>query len=177
MKIMREIMGQSITIELTAEEMAKIAEEVRTNEDKTYIKAWLTENGYENADEIPKSLMDEVIEKFQSERKGLDESMGTNQIPAVESAVRYFAEELSEYKEKWKVYSKTVTLTMTKEYTIRARNEDEANNIFDNWSENHSSSMVDDLTEDVEFNGEWDYGDAYEEDSDPDHADITEEDV
>ena len=178
MKITREIMGQMIEIDLTEEEMAKIAEEVQTNEDRIYVNAWLTVNGYENADEIPKSLMAELVERYQLERKGLDEGMGTNQIPAVEAAVQYFAEELAEYKEKWKVFTKKVTLTLTREYTIRARNQEESDRIFDRWSENHSRQMADDLTENAEYMGEYDYGSSYEDEcADPDDAEISEEDV
>ena len=182
MKITREIIingeSQNVEYKLTGIELERAYREYKYDEDERYVLAWLKENGYERWDEIDAETVRDRIARYQQEREALDESMGTNQILAVEAMVNNeFKALLEQYKEKWKVFGKEVTLTLTKEYTIKAKNKEDAERIFEAWSDSRHGmdQIMCELTEDVQYDG-----DAYEEDAsvcDPDNADISEEDV
>ena len=79
----------------------------------------------------------------------------------------------------WKVFSKEVTLTLTHEYTIKAKNREDADRIFNAWTEtrNGVDTMESDFEDEI-GNGDWDYGYAYEDEyTDPNYADISKEDL
>ena len=167
MKISREVMGNSMDIVLTEAEIDRIFNEELARRNKNELISMLEDKGYEAIEDIPDSLIDAMIRKFDEDD---DHEMVWGNV------IEYFDEELAEYREKWKVFTKKVTLTVDKEYTIKARNEEEADALFERWSERHGSEMVDDLMEDAEYNGDFDYDDPeeYDEFGDPDNADIVE---
>ena len=165
--IRREIMGNFVNLELTDEEIRKIFDAELEKRTRNELTSVLEDNKYEAIEDIPESLIADMIRKFNEDDDNEAKWRGV---------IEYFSEELAEFKEKWKVFTKKVTMTVEKEYTIKARNEEEADKLFEAWSEKHSSEMVDDLTEDAEYNGEYDYDDAEESDEygDPDYSDIVE---
>lgn len=167
MKINREVMGNSMDIVLTEAEIDRIFNDELARRNKNELISMLEDKGYEAIEDIPDSLIDAMIRKFDEDD---DHEMVWGNV------IEYFGEELAEYREKWKVFTKKVTLTVDKEYTIKARNEEEAEELFERWSERHSSEMTEDLMEDAEYNGDFDYDDAEESDEygDPDNADIVE---
>lgn len=185
MKISREIIinGQSqrVDYELTGVELERAYLEYQNQSDKAEVTARLKESGeYERWDEIPDEIISQMAEDFRTEMNTIADTMGDGRIPAMESVFRRHKEDLEEYKEKWKVFSKEVTLTLTHEYTIKAKNKEDADRIFGEWSEQSRNidQMIEDLIEDARWDGDWDYGYTYEDDSTGfDCVDISEEDV
>lgn len=181
MKISREIIidgvSQRVDYELTGVELERAFNEYQNQSDKHEVIARLEESGeYERWNEIPDEIISQMAEDFRTEMDTIADTMGDGRIPAMESVFSRHKADLDEYKQKWKVFSREVTLTLTKEYTIRAKTAEEADAIFEEWSENNADLLLDDLTEDAEYNGDWDYGMAYdEEDMNPDDADIKKE--
>lgn len=173
--------GQYVNFELTDAEMESAFYEYQFQMDILTIKARLKESGeYENYEDIPDDIFYDMAKSYREHMNGFAETMGDNSIPSAEATIKEFADKLEEYKEKWKVFSKEVTLTMTHEYTIKAKSKEDAERIFDAWTESRDGidQMERDLTEDVSYNGDWDYGFTYEDDStDPEYADISEEDI
>ena len=177
--ITRKIGDQYVNFELTDAEMESAFGEFQFQNDVVNVKARLEESGeYENFENIPDELIYAMAKKYREHIEGFAETMGDNSIPSFEATVKEFSEKLEEYKEKWKVFSKEVTLTLTHEYTIKAKNKEQADNIFESWAESNAYQMTEDLCEDAQWNGDFDYGYTYEDDStNPDYADISEEDI
>ena len=174
MKISREFIingiPQNTEYELTEIELYEATNENLSKHDKAKILNQLNDLEY-NVDEIPEEIISDLASQF---RTAIDDAIDD----FVLQTIRKNEESLEDYKFKWKLFSKEVTLTLTKEYTIKARTQEEANGIFNVWSESNVDQMVDDLTEDAKWNGEFDYGYTYEEeDGTPDYADISEEDL
>jgi len=170
--IIRNIMGNDVTITLTDEEIRKIARDMQLENDKAEVISRLENSDPEyDMDEIPDDLIEEIA-------KGFRERMNDAEEYKMADTLRAFSSQLEEYEKKDKVFTVEVELTMRKQYTIRAKDEDDAERIFTAWSERNSRQMTEDLTEDAEYNGEWDT-DGYYEDSSyyPEDADIGEEDI
>jgi len=177
--ITRNLMGNDITIKLTEQEMERIYEQVQLEYDKVEVKARLEESEIDyDMDEIPGDLIETLAKDFRERMTGIAETMGDGRIPAMENTFKAFKSELEEYEKKDKVFTVEVTLTMKKEYTVRAKDEDDAERIFTTWSERNSRQMTEDLTNDAEYIGEWDTDGYYEDGSyDPENADIGEGDI
>lgn len=174
--IVREIMGNNTQITLTEQEMESIYEHVQLEYDKEEVKARLEESETEyNMDDIPEELIEKMAKEFRIRMDNIAETMGDGRIPAMENTFEVFNNELDKYVPKWKTFTKLVRMTVEHAYSIRARDEDEAENIFDAWSEHNARRMVDDLTDDAEYKGDFEYDDV-EEDVliNPDCADIQE---
>lgn len=175
--------GQYVNFELTDAEMESAFNEYQFQMDILTIKSRIKESGeYENWEDIPDDIIYDMAKRYREHMTGFAETMGDNSFPSAEATIKEFADKLDEYREKWKVFSKEVTLTLTKEYTIKAKNKEDAERIFEAWSESRHGmdQIMCELTEDVQYDGDWRYGYAYEEDAsvcDPDNADISEEDV
>lgn len=175
MKISREIIingeSQNTEYELTGIELERCFNEYQSQKDKDLVVHYLRDAEYEDVDNIPEEIIADLASQFRNNIDSLIDDSMTRIINRNEDS-------LEEYKEKWKVFSTEVTLTLTHEYTIKARNREEAKHIFESWSENNCDQMEEDLVEDARYNGDWDYGYMYEDDStDPDCADISKEDV
>ena len=170
--IIRNIMGNDVTITLTDEEIRKIARDMQLENDKAEVISRLENSDPEyDMDEIPDDLIEEIA-------KGFRERMNDAEEYKMADALRAFSSQLEEYEKKDKVFTVEVELTMRKQYTIRAKDEDDAERIFTAWSERNSRQMTEDLTDDAEYIGDWDTDGYYEDDSyDPSDADISEEDI
>lgn len=175
MKISREIIingeSQNTEYELTGIELERCFNEYQSQKDKDLVVHYLRDAEYEDVDNIPEEIIADLASQF---RDNIDSLIDDSMMRIINRN----EDSLEEYKEKWKVFSTEVTLTLTHEYTIKARNREEAKQIFESWSENNCDQMEEDLVEDARYNGDWDYGYMYEDDStDPDCADISKEDV
>ena len=177
MKISREIIinGQSqrIDYELTGVELERAFHEYQNIADKNEVTARLKESGeYERWEEIPDEIISQMAEDFRTEMDTIADTMGDGRIPAMESVFNKHKEELEEYKEKWKVFSREVTLTLTRTYTIRAETHGQADAIFEEWAENHEDILISDMEAEIP-SGDWDYGTIWEDDDTlPEYADI-----
>ena len=180
MKISREIIinGQSqrVDYELTGVELERAFREYQNIADKKEVTARLKESGeYERWDEIPDEIISQMAEDFRTEMDTIADTMGDGRIPAMESVFKRHKEDLEEYKEKWKVFSKEVTLTLTRSYTIRAETQEKADALFEQWAENHEDMLISDMEDEIP-GGDWDYGTIWEDDDTlPEYADIQEE--
>lgn len=172
MEIMRDAFGQATMIKLTAEELERAAKEYLYNTARREVLRQIEDVG-EYVD-VPADLIDKITMDF---REKMDGDLYDEQILAT---IHKYDKELEEFKPKFKVYSKEVTLTITHEYTIKAKSEEEAEQIFEAWSERHARDMVEDMVEQdgLEYDGDWEYGYIYEEKGrNPDYADISEDDI
>lgn len=170
--ITRNIMGNDITINLTEEEIRYISNDFQIENDKAEVISRLENSDTEyEIDDIPEELIENIAKDF---RKRIESSEETK----MDESFRIFYEQLEQYERKDKIFTVTVQLSMETEYKIRAKDEDEAEQIFTAWSERNSSQMTEDLTEDAEYVGRWDIDGYYEDYSyDLEDADITREDV
>lgn len=177
--ITRNLMGNDVQITLTEQEMERIYEQVQLEYDKVEVKARLEESEIDyDMDEIPDDLIETLAKDFRERMTAIAETMGDGRIPAMENTFKAFKDELEEYEKKDKVFTVEVTLTTRKEYTVRAKDENDAERIFTAWSERHSRQMTEDLTDDAEYIGEWDTDGFYEDGSyDPEDAYISEGDI
>ena len=177
--ITRNLMGNDVQITLTAQEMERIYQHVQFEYDKVEVRARLEESETDyDMDEIPEDMIETLAKDFRERMMAIAETMGDGRVNAMEHTFKAFKDELEEYVKKDKVFTVEVTLTTKREYTVRAKDESEAERIFTAWSERNSRQMTEDLTDDAEYNGEWDTDGFYEDDSyDPEDAEITERDI
>lgn len=162
MKIKRNIMSSEIEIVLTDAERRQAYEEQKFEYDKVDFIAYLREEGYENIDECPEDVINEMVHEYQRNMESLDATIGTNCKLAGANILHEYEQTLEKYKEKWRFYEKRVEVTVAKTYVVRAKNEEDAEAAFENWSERNSSAMASDLGEMIEYNGSWDDEDAVE---------------
>lgn len=180
MQIKRNILGTDVVIDLTDGEILDAHYEAERYNTREMLNERLMQE--ENIiDEIPPELFRQMVKEVMDEKQAMDNNMGSNIFPAMNAVIEKHKDELKK-EEPYKVFSKEVTLTMTHEYTIRAKNKEDAERIFEAWSESRHGidQMISDLTDDAQYEGDWDYGSVYEEDAsvcDPDNADISEEDI
>lgn len=170
--IIRNIMGNDVTITLTDEEIRKIARDMQLENDKAEVISRLENSDTEyDMDEIPDDLIEEIA-------KGFRERMNDAEEYKMTDTLRAFSSQLEDYEKKDKIFTVEVELRLRKEYKIRAKDESDAERIFTAWSERNSYQMTEDLTEDAEYNGDWDTDGYYEDDSyDLEDADISEGDI
>lgn len=162
---------QTLTYTLTSMEMGNAYSEARDEMIEKLMSEVLESRDYENAEEIPARLIEDMKDNFRQE---LDRSARA----VMEVVVDRYEDRLEEYKKKDKIFTVDVTLTMKKQYNIRAKDEEDAERIFTAWSERHSRLMTEELTDDAEYIGEWDTDGFYEDDTcDLEDADICEEDI
>ena len=180
MQIKRNILGTDVVIDLTDGEILDAHYEAERYNTREMLNERLMQE--ENIiDDIPAELFGKMVDEVMQEKNTMDSNMGSNIFPAMNAVIEKHKDELKK-EEPYKVFSKEVTLTMTHEYTIKAKNEEDAERIFEAWleSKHGMNQMLCDLTENVKDEGDFDCGCAYEEDAsvcDPDNAEISEEDV
>lgn len=173
MKITREIIingeAQQVSYELTGIELERCYNEYVNREEKNAIVNRLDEDEFEGIMDIPDDLIQRMAEKY---HKFLDEYSANVKSAAMNDVLEKFGAELEPYKEKWKVFSREVTQTKTRTYTIRAKNSADADQIFDEWFDHHGDVVDSDFDDEIP---EFDFGWLEEEEDwdDPDNADIT----
>lgn len=175
MKITREIiingMSNNTEYELTGIEVERAYNEYVERHDRNEVVHQLKDLEYEDLENIPEDIIADLASQF---REKIDNLMDD----VVLEVIRKNEERLEKYKEKWKVFTKTVHVEADKEYTIKARNESEADAIWEKWSERYVNRITEDMCEEIQYNGNWDYDYDMDEDEycDPDDADIKEDD-
>ena len=175
MTIDREIIingeSQNTKYELTGIELEHAYNEYVETKNKNEVIHHLKDLEYEDIDGIPEDIISDLASQMQ-------EKLDNARDEIILKLIHDNEELLKPYKEKWKVFSKEVTLTLTHEYTIKAKSKEQADKIFESWAESNAYQMTEDLCEDAQWNGDFDYGYTYEDDStNPDYADISEEDI
>ena len=171
MKITREIIingnSQNTEYELTGIELERCYNEYVFAHDKNEILRQLKDLEYEAVDEIPEDKIEEMA-------KSVAEKMEELRDEIVLKVIRENEEDLAEYKTKWKVFSAKVSQTKERYYTIKARDEREAENLLANYLEKEYDRANDDFEyEDAEYNTLYIDEDNY---TDADNADIKEDD-
>lgn len=175
MKISREIIingvGNTTEYELTGVELERCFNEYQSVHDRNEVVHQLKDLAYEDLENIPEDIIADLASQVREKMNNLMDEV-------VFEVIRKNAETLEPYKEKWKVFTKTIRVEAEKSYAIKARSESEADAIWEQWSEQHSDRITEDMCEEVQYNGDWDY-DGMDEDEygDPDDADITKEDI
>lgn len=176
MKITREIiingMSNNTEYELTGIELERCFNEYQSTHDRDEVVHQLKDLEYEDLENIPEDIIADLASQVRDKLNNLMDEV-------VLEVVRKNEETLEPYKQKWKVFTKTIHVEADKEYTIKARSEYEANEIWEKWSERHGRQITEDMNEEIEYNGDWDWDYDMSEDEygDPDDADISEEDV
>ena len=175
MKISREfiINGESknVEYELTGIELERCYNEYVELHDRNEVLHQLRDLEYEDIENIPEDIIADLASQVRERMNDLRDEV-------VLEIIRKNDETLEPYKEKWKVFTKTIHVEADKEYTIKARNESEADAIWEKWSERNGSRIEEDMCEEIQNNGDWDWDYDMSEDEydDPDNADISEED-
>lgn len=175
MKISREIIingeSQNVGYELTGIELERCYNEYVELHDRDEVLHQLRDLEYEDIENIPEDIIADLASQV---RERMNDLIGK----VVFEIIRRNDEALEPYKEKWKVFTKTVHVEADKEYTIKARNEGEADEIWEKWSECHGGRIIEDMCEEIQYNGDWNYDYDMNEDEygDPDDADIKEDD-
>ena len=172
MQIKRNILGTEVTIDLTEGEILDAHYEAeRYNARETLNERLMQEEGINK--EIPAELFRQLVKEVMDEKSAMDNNMGDNLIPAINAVIEKHQEELNKYKEEeWKLFEIECKQIKKKTYTIRAKNDEDAEKIFAEWREHHivqyDNDMMDMDPDDDEI------GSPYEcEDGNPDYADIT----
>ena len=175
MKITREIAinGQSMPMEfeLTGIEMTRVYNEVEHEKAESDIYMFLKNSGYQKADDISQSLMDEAVQRYLGKREELEKD---TRYMALDHVHDFYKEEFEEYKNNWKVFTFNLVQTKTHKYAIRAKDEEEAERLRDAWLERNDGVIEEDMED--EF-GDYDV-ELFEEDDnwcDPDDCEIKEE--
>ena len=164
MKITREIIingeSQNVEYELTGIELERAFNEYQSTHDKAEIVHHLTDMEYKD---VPDEMIDDLASQF---RTAIDNDMDDYVLKIIHNN----EEILEEYKDKWKVFTVKVTQTKDRWFTIRAKDEQEADNLIANYLEENWREAEDYFEdEDAEY-------DTYymEEDhcTDPDDAEV-----
>ena len=175
MKINREIIvngvSQNVEYELTGVELERCFNEYRHTRIADEVRRQLRDGEDEyDVDAIPEHIIGEIASDIE-----YDLDNDTFDTIVLQNISAYKGK-LEQYKCKWKVFSKRVTMTATHEYTIKAKSEADAETIFERWSESNAKQILEDLTEDADQEAEFEYDCVDEEpDCDPDYADLAEE--
>lgn len=171
MKITREFIingiAQNAEYELTGVELERAFNEYQSLLDKRAVYEKLEELEYEDVENVP----DEILSDLASQYRDKIDTMAEN---AVNSVIERNAECLAEYKDKWKVFTKTIRIEVEKEYSIKAKNEEDADAIWEKWFERHGEQVINDLEYEMDTQ-DIDEDDPEEDEyGDPEYADIIE---
>ena len=172
MKISREIIingvPQRVDYELTGVELERCYNEYIERHDKDEVIRRLKDLEYEDLENIPENIIADLASQVR-------ERMEEYRDQAIIKLIHDSEELLAPYKEKWKVFTKKVRVEVEKEYTIKAKNEEDADALWEKWFERHSQRVIDDLAYEMDTQN-FDEDDPEEDEyTDPEYADIKEE--
>lgn len=158
---------QNMDYELTGIELERCFNEYQSTHDRNEVVHQLKDLEYEDLENIPEDIIADLASQVRDRMDNLMDEV-------VLEIIRKNEEILEPYKEKWKVYRKTIRVEAEKEYTIKARSESEADEIWERWSERYGRQITEDMCEEIEYNGDWDWDYDMEEDhyTDPDDAEV-----
>ena len=169
MQIKRNILGTEVTIDLTEGEILDAHYEAERYNTQEMLNERLMQE--ENIiDEIPPELFRQMVEEVMIEKDTMDSNMGSNIFPAMNAVIEKHKDELKK-EEPWGLFEIECTQTKKVKFTVRAKNDDDADIIFAEWREHHIREY-DDAFADAEVDDE-EIDSAYACEGDPDYADIT----
>ena len=170
MKIKREILGQTIEIELTLTEVADAYEEARKSQIRDMLNDQLSLNLYHD---IPEETFEKLVDECNEEWYEIDADLGYNIYPAVKAVIEKNKGSLSRYKdEPYKMYEIEGYYHKSITYTVKAKSEEDAERIFGQWKERNIEQLDMDI---ADIDGELDWNFPEECDGNPDYADIEED--
>ena len=180
MKIQMELVlngyHQMVERELTGIEINRTFLEELHRRDNNFL-CTLLKDEYDRWDEVPEDLMDTMIGEFRGLWDTVKNRPNGGKQSVAASVFKKHQQELEPYKTAYKLFSKEVSVVVKQAYTIRAKTEEEADEMFERWwqSDCHVQTAIEDMSANMGTYGDWDYNNSEEIEGDPDTADITEE--
>lgn len=170
MKIIRNICGTDVEIELTLSEMVDAHYEVTKYDTEMLFNDRLMQ---EHIGKLPTDVFNTLVKEVMDECDTMDENMGSNIFPAMNAVIEKNAGLLAQYKdEPYLLYRMEGEYKKHIEYSVRAKNPEDASRIFFDWIENHTGQFDYDLND---IDGDIDWDEPYVCKGNPEHADIKEE--
>ena len=169
MQIKRMILGTEITIDLTDGEILDAHYEAERYNAREMLNEHLMQEDW-IVDEIPAKLFGKMVDEVMQEKESMDNNMGDNIFPAMNAVIEKHKDELRK-EEPWGLFEIECTQTRKVTWTIRAKSDDDAERIFEEWREHHIREY-DDAFADAEVDDE-EIDSAYACEGNPDYADIT----
>ena len=171
MKINREIIINGVSnnteYELTGVELERAYNEYVERHDKDEVVRQLKDMEYEDLENIPEEIIADLASQVR-------EKMEDYRDQAIISVIQRNEELLAPYKEAWKLFEIECTQTRRRTFTVRAKNDDDADRIFEEWRDRNTRDYDYEMS-DAEIDDE-DIGTAYEVGGNPDYAEIKGED-
>lgn len=144
MEIKRTAFGTETTIALTNEELERAAKEYLWNTARREVVRQIDD--WEEYENVTADLIDTITSEF---REKMD---GTTYDETLLAVIHQHDDELEEFKQKFHCFSVRVEQVKSRYYTIRAKDEDEAESILKWRVENNEDGMSDDFEyEDAEY--------------------------
>ena len=170
MKIKREILGQTIEIELTAIEVGDAYEEARKSQIRETLNDRLSLDRYHD---IPAEVFEKLVHEANEEWYGIDADTVSNIYPAVCAVIERNEEFLAQYKDKpYKLFEFEGYYHKCIRYTVKAKSEEDAERIFSRWRDYNTHQLDNDI---ADIDGEIDWNFPEECEGNPDYADIEED--
>lgn len=168
MQIKRNILGTDVVIDLTEGEILDAHYEAERYNTREMLNERLMQE--ENIiDEIPAELFGKMVDEVMQEKDAMDENMGSNIFPAMTAVIEKHKDELKK-EEPWGLFEIECTQTRKVAWTIRAKSDDDAERIFEEWREHHIREY-DDAFADADVDDE-EIDSAYACEGNPEYADI-----
>lgn len=168
MQIKRNILGTDVVIDLTDGEILDAHYEAERYNTQEMLNERLMQE--ENIiDEIPPELFRQMVKEVMDEKQAMDNNMGDNMFPAMNAVIEKHKDELKK-EEPWGLFEIECTQTRKVAWTIRAKSDDDAERIFEEWREHHIREY-DDAFADADVDEE-EIDSAYACEGNPEYADI-----
>lgn len=171
MQIKRNILGTDVVIDLTEGEILDAHYEAERYNAREMLSERLMQE--ENIiDDIPAELFGKMVDEVMKEKDALDEKMGSNIFPAMSAVIEKHRDELKK-EDPWKLFDIVYEQTKRHTFSVKAKNEEDAERIFNQWKDNHTYEFDDDMADEDVYDDEILY--TEESTGNPDYADISEE--
>lgn len=168
MQIKRNILGTDVVIDLTDGEILDAHYEAERYNTQEMLNERLMQE--ENIiDEIPPELFRQMVKEVMDEKQAMDNNMGDNMFPAMNAVIEKHKDELRK-EEPWGLFEIECTQTRKVTWTIRAKSDDDAERIFEEWREHHLREYDDAFADADVYDEEIDS--AYACEGNPEYADI-----
>lgn len=169
MQIKRNILGTDVVIDLTEGEILDAHYEAERYNTREMLNERLMQE--ENIiDEIPAELFGKMVDEVMQEKDAMDENIVNNIFPAMNAVIEKHKDELKK-EEPCGLFEIECVQTRKRTWTVRAKNADDADRIFEEWREHHMKEYDYEMA-DAELDDD-DIGSAYACEGDPEYADIT----
>lgn len=171
MQIKRNILGTEVVIDLTDGEILDAHYEAERYNAREMLSERLMQE--ENIiDDIPAELFGKMVDEVMKEKDALDGNMGSNIFPAMSAVIEKHRDELKK-EDPWKLFDIVYEQTKRHTFSVKAKNEEDAERRFNQWKDNHTYEFDDDMADEDVYDDEILY--TEESTGNPDYADISEE--